>query len=263
LEEARHMNQPKKKRPVAWILLVLAVCVMTFSGYKLWEINNIYLEGNQSYEQLAAMAQTPALSFGGAQNPPASPSDNAPDINIDFTVLKSINQDAAAWLYCPDTAINYPVMRAKDYDWYLHHLPDGTANANGSLFLDYNNPGDFSGRLNIIYGHNMKSGKMLGSLSGYKNQSYFEKHPYIFLYTQQKSYTAELLYGCVVDAGKWSDRAFMYETNLPSLLSYAKSNSTFQSGAAYSEQDSFLVLSTCSYEFDDARYVVIGVLRPQ
>jgi sortase B len=240
-----------------WLLLIGSICVIVFSGYKLKESLQIYAEGDQSYENLKEQVRHQENS---------SSSDDAEDIPpvfIDFEALKKINSDAAAWLYSPDTIIDYPVMRAHDYDWYLHHLPDGTYNANGTLFLDYNCPEDFSGGLSIIYGHHMKSGGMFGSLTEYKEQDYFEEHPYLYLYTEQGSYRIDLKYGCVISAGEWRDRAFMYEVNRKALLSYASSKTTFESSAEYTDRDRLLVLSTCSYEFDDARYVVIGILRPE
>jgi sortase B len=240
-----------------WLLLIGSICVIVFSGYKLKESLQIYAEGDQSYENLKEQVRHQESS---------SSSDDAEDIPpvfIDFEALKKINSDAAAWLYSPDTIIDYPVMRAHDYDWYLHHLPDGTYNANGTLFLDYNCPEDFSGGLSIIYGHHMKSGGMFGSLTEYKEQDYFEEHPYLYLYTEQRSYRIDLKYGCVISAGEWRDRAFMYEVNRKALLSYASSKTTFESSAEYTDRDRLLVLSTCSYEFDDARYVVIGILRPE
>lgn len=169
----------------------------------------------------------------------------------------------AAWLYCPGTVIDYPVMMANDYSYYLTHLPDGMKNANGSLFIDYNCAPGFSGQLTVIYGHHMKTGRMLGSLKGYKMQGYYDEHPYMYLYTRQGNYRIELLYGCVIGAGEWRERAFMYEQNVRTLLSYAAHRSTFKSSAAYAEGNRVIALSTCSYEFDGARYVVLGILSSQ
>ena len=191
-----------------------------------------------------------------------------PDIEIpymtfDFDSLRDINPDAAAWLYCPDTLIDYPVMRAADYNYYLHHLPDGSYNENGTIFIDYNWKG-FSDGLTVLYGHNMKSGQMFGSLANYKKQPYFDEHPYLYLYTPNDgNFRIELLYGCVVSAGQWRERAFMFEENLDAFLTYAAHNTTFNSGASYTRGDRVIALSTCSYEFDDARYVVVGALRPE
>jgi len=221
---------------------------MAVSGFKLREIQRAYRAGGKSYAALAGQMR------------PTPP--NCPDAPIDFAALQALNPDAAAWLYCPDTAIDYPIMRANDYSYYLRRLPDGTNNVNGSLFIDYNCAPDFSDRLTVIYGHNMRSGQMFGSLKGYKGQEYFEKHPFMYLYTQAGNYRIDLLYGCVIGVGQWRERAFMYEANLDALLAYAAQKTTFISKSQYVPGDRVVALSTCSYEFDGARYVVLGVLRP-
>ena len=186
-----------------------------------------------------------------------------PRVEINYDELNSINNDAAAWLYCPNTVIDYPVMKANDYSYYLTRLPDGTQNANGSLFIDYNCASDFSGKLTVIYGHHMKSGSMFGSLKRYKEQEYYDKHPFMYLYTEQGNYRVELIYSCVMSAGQWEERGFIYPENIGELLAYAADSTTFESGIAYEENNRLLVLSTCSYEFDNARFVVIGILKDE
>lgn len=259
------MSRRKIITAAVWFLLLISVSVILYSGYQLREVLSMYREGDQSYELLRQQ-----VGYGVNTNYTddtnrhrSETSVEIPPVFIDFEALKQINPDAVAWLYCPDTAIDYPVMRADDYNWYLNHLPDGTCNANGTLFLDCNSPGDFSGGLSIIYGHHMKSGKMFGSLKGYRKQNYFERHPRLFLYTAQGDYQIDLIYGCVIGANEWRDKAFMYEINRGALLEYASSKSTFESRTVYTKDDRFIVLATCSYEFDDARYIVIGVLRPE
>ena len=255
----------------AFPALLLGIALMIHSGHRLFETEQIYQEGNAAYNDLSGRMKKPAAADGvsKAQTDEATPENietprteniYIPDFEIDFEALRTINKDAAAWLYGPGTAIDYPVMKADDYSYYLEHLPDGTYNANGSLFIDYNSAPDFTGRLTVIYGHHMKSGKMFGSLKGYKNQAYYDENPFMYLYTGNGSCRIDLIYGCVIGAGQWRERAFMYEENIESLLSYAALNTTFKSGADYGESDRIVALSTCSYEFDGARYVVIGVL---
>jgi sortase B len=246
-----------KHQKIALVVLLPALGVMAYSGNQLYQSERVYAEGNSAYAQLASQVrQTPS--------PGASPSTSQlgiPPLTLDFDALREVNPDAVAWLYGPGTEIDYPVLQARDYSYYLHHLPDGTVNANGSLFIDYNNPADFSGQLTVIYGHNMKSGRMFGGLDEYKSQSYFDEHPYMYLYTQQGNFRVDLIYGSVIAAGEWRDRAFMYQENLDSLLSYAAANTTFSSDVTYQQDDKLVALSTCSYEFNDARYVVLGVLK--
>ena len=268
------MNMTREKKSLkifAWLILMLSICVMTICGHRLWEKRQIDRESNDSYERLAGLVRhdgppsfhTPGTANRPEEEPEADKAIYFPDMSIDFPALQAITPDASAWLYCPGTVIDYPVMLAADYDYYLNHLPDGTCNANGSLFIDYNCAPDFSDELTIIYGHHMKSGRMFGTLAGYKRQTYFEQNPYMYLYTKQDNYRIDLVYGCVIGAGEWRERAFMFQENLKSLLAYAAHNTTFISGAEYTEADKVIVLSTCSYEFDGARYVVIGVLRPE
>lgn len=255
----------KSRKSVVWFILIISIVIIIFSGYKLWKIQQIYIQGDQNYvnlrEQILYSDKNQELI--NSLESETTPSVYIPPIFINFDALEQVNNDSIAWLYCPNTVIDYPVMRADDYNQYLYHLPDGTKNVNGSLFLDYNCSADFSGRLNIIYGHHMKSGKMFGSLEGYKKQEYFEQNPYIYLYTRQGNYRVDLTYGCIINAGEWRERAFMYEANLEALLTYAASKTTFDSNIDFTDNSNFVVFSTCSYDFDNARYIVIGVLRPE
>lgn len=102
-------------------------------------------------------------------------SETAP-IKVDFERLQEENKDIIAWLYCPDTEINYPVVQSKDNEYYLRRLLDGTWNIAGTLFMDYRNAADCSDLHTIIYGHNMKNNTMFGSLPKYSKQEYYEEH---------------------------------------------------------------------------------------
>jgi len=277
----------KQNKIIAWSILTLSICAMIFLGYQLRGIRQTYHIGDEVYKELAIMvrpdglpafnitrpmAETPSLSVTikpeTAQEIISGDKEKAaemeiPYMNIDFDVLQEINPDAVAWLYSPDTPIDYPVVRAKDYDYYLRHLPDGTYNANGTLFIDYNWT-DFTDQLTIIYGHNMKSKSelMFGSLANYKKQEYFETHRYMYMYTAGgENYRIELMYGCIIGEGQWRDRAFMFDINLDAFLAYAAQNTTFLSEVQYIQGDKIAVLSTCSDDFDGARYVLIGVMR--
>jgi len=180
---------------------------------------------------------------------------------VDLASAMLINSDVVAWLYSPNTLIDYPVMRTDNYTYYIDHLPDGSRNSNGSLFIDYNNRWDFSGALTIIYGHNMKSGKMFGNLPGYKTQSYYNNHPIMYIYTEYANYRLDIMYGFSTSEREFRENLFMYDQNVDSLVSYASARSTFNSGVTYKKGDRVVALSTCTFEFSDARFIVLGILR--
>jgi len=262
------------RKTIAFLALLLGISTMGYARVQLAAADQIYQEGNAVYSEIsskvrqretgnspAALINAEKKAAGTAERPAASETDVIPESVINFDTLKTISTSATSWLYCPDTLIDYPVMIADDYNYYLHHLPDGTQNANGSLFIDFNCAPDFSDPITIIYGHNMRSGSMFGSLKGYKDQKYFDEHPFMYLYTEHGNYRIELLYGSVIGAGQWRERAFMYKENVDALIAYSAHNTTFRSSAVYDKGDRVIAMSTCSYEFEEARFVVIGVLR--
>jgi sortase B len=244
------------KRIFLWVLFLAALAVAGFSGYRLYEVHQVFVSGNEAFDNIRELA----ASEGEGTDRDAQL--GIPPRDIDWDELHdSVNEDIIGWIYSPGTPIDYPVMRADDYSYFLSRLPDGTFNANGSIFLDFNHAPDFSDPLSVIYGHHMRSGAMFGTLNAYRQQSFFENHPVMFLYTPDRNYRVDLMYGFVVAEGEWRRRAFMFPENIPDLLEFAADRTTFQSDVRFEEGDRILAMSTCEYDFDDARYAVLGILR--
>lgn len=183
-------------------------------------------------------------------------------IQVDFDALFTKNQDVVAWLYCPNTPINYPVVQSSNNDYYLRRLLDGSYNFAGTLFMDYRNAEDISDWNSVIYGHNMKNDSMFGTLPGYKTQSYFQEHPEMFLLTPEQDYSIQLIAGFTTPANSELYSTFAPDdTEMERLLESWIDNSDFDSGIKPTSEDRLITLSTCSYEYDNARYVLIGVLK--
>ena len=181
-------------------------------------------------------------------------------VTIDFDSLHEISQDAVAWLYCPDTEINDAIAQADDNNYYLKRLLNGTHANCGTLFVDYRNSSDFSDEITLIYGHNMKNGTMFASLIDYRNPGYYEEHPVMYLFTPEKRYQLELIAGYTTDTNDILYEVPATVADRESVLSHAEKVSSFISGVTAAPEDRLVILSTCSYAYDDARYVVIGRL---
>lgn len=253
------------------LLLGLAACgVLAFGGVNLafyiQESNqSISLNENlidhavvirNSAPQSAAPASDAEQEIQPAET---GPHETAP-IEVDFEVLAETNKDIVGWLYCEDTPINLPVVQAADNAYYLDRMFDRTGNGSGTLFVDFRNAGDFSDNNTIIYGHNMKNKKMFGTLPDYKKQEFFDEHPVMWLLTPSADYKIELVAGIVTPM--LSD---VYAFDLPdedvlATVRQAMADSTFTSDVEVELGDRFVTLSTCSYEFENARYVLIGRL---
>lgn len=189
--------------------------------------------------------------------PDTEPTQEEQTITIDFDQLLAQYPNAVGWLYCEGTPINYPVMQSDDNDYYLRRLPNGTYNTAGSLFADYR-CGEIRETNNyIIYGHNMKNGTMFSSLTKYKSQSYYDEHPALYFYTPEGDYKIELIAGFV---SKPTGEVYNTEQTYEQVLEYC-SRSTFRSAVIPRNEGRYISLSTCSYEYENARYVVIGELE--
>lgn len=103
----------------------------------------------------------------------------------------------------------------------------------------------------------MKNGTMFSSLTKYKSQSYYDEHPVLYLYTPEGDYKIELIAGFV---SKPTGEVYNTVQTYEQMLQYCF-QSTIQSSVTPRSEDRYITLSTCSYEYENARYVVIGELK--
>ena len=182
-------KQKKRGNPLWTLVFLAALAVFCFSGYKLIGIYLDYKTGTDEYRDLQQYTteitktpETPAptkTEEPQTESEPAEPSEPEPEplsypteppLAVDFESLKAINPDVKGWLYIEALDISYPVVQGPDNDAYLHTTYEGTSNFAGSIFLDYQNQGDFSDGNTIVYGHNMKNLSMFGKLKQMKEQ---------------------------------------------------------------------------------------------
>ena len=98
---------------------------------------------------------------------------------------------------------------------------------------------------------------MFGTLKKYKKDGYFDAHPIIFLLTPEENYIIELFAGALVK--KDSE---IYKTDPPKdVINDIRNRSTFECNIEVADNDTIVTLSTCSYEFNDARYILLGKLK--
>ena len=192
--------------------------------------------------------------------PETEPAQEEQCITIDFDQLLAQYPNAVGWLYCEGTPINYPVMQSDDNDYYLRRLPDGTYNTAGSLFADYRCGKIGETNNYIIYGHNMDNGSMFAELLKYRTQDYYDKHKEMLIHTPDKKYKLEIFSGYVASVEDFCYTAIGEYIDMGSLISYAKSCSYFVSDTEVSSDDKIVLLSTCAYDFKNARFVVFGKL---
>ena len=263
-------------------ILLLLLCsifvgVFAFSGYKLYSIYHGYRSSERQYSSLSeryttAASPTPvptAEPYAAAPETPATPEVETSPIQVDFGQLQAECSDIVGWIYSEGTPINYPIVQSQydnpaiaDY-YYLYRDIHGEYSGNGTPFLDVKCAGDFSFYNSIVYGHHMKDGSMFASLDNYRTAGYYEQHPVMYLNTPQRNYKIEIFAGYVCDADSSTDSiSFPDESSFLIYCRDMKAQSDFQSPVEIQPGDTIITLSTCSYEWHDARYVIQGRLVP-
>jgi len=240
-----------------WIGIVACICVMLYAGFQIYSQTEEDNRGDSAYADLrqAVTRDGPDHAAAAGQDT-MLPEEQPPDISA----LRELSGNAVGWIYSEGTPVDYPVVQGTDNSFYLTHLYDGTKNKVGAIFLDYRNAPDFSDQNSVLYGHHMKSGRMFAELEKYKKQSYYDSHPSILLYTQDGDYRIDLVAGYVVD-GSVNDLKLNFEgEELAAFLKEAKGKSTFQSGTAVEKEDRIVTMVTCTYDFANARYALVGKL---
>ena len=282
------MKKAKKDKTtlLLTVLSVVLIAVFLFSGYKLISTLLEYRKATTMYNGLtgefvsnrdseassptaagntgtngnAGAVATPRPSTG--QPTATQPLERSP-IDVDFTALLAKNRDVVGWIYSPDTVINYPVVQGSDNDYYLHRFIDGTWNASGSIFVDARDTLCFDGRSAILYGHHMNDGSMFASIVNYKKQDYYNAHPNLYLNTPSGNYRLAVFSGFVTYADS-SVYTFDFANDVEFMdyVEKMKGFSDFSSDVTVSATDHIAVLSTCTYEYDDARYVLFAKMIP-
>ncbi len=255
------------KKYIYNVLILFSLGAALYSAYRIFTIQAEYRQGEKAYAALHQYAKTPEEKTANAAGERAQEQEAAAEAapaypEVDFAALQELNPEVIAWIYMADSTINYPVVKTDNNDYYLNRLVDGTYNASGSIFADYRNTEGFVDYNNIIYGHHMKNGTMFSALTRFEAQDYYESHKKAYLITPNQHYELEFFSGYVTDiADNAWELAFEDAGAALAWAQEGKKKSLFRSGISPAEGDRYVTLSTCTYDFDDARFVLVGKLK--
>lgn len=236
---------------------ILVLTVFILSGTALVTRLAELERGSQFYEQiekkeepLPAASVNPSPPAASAVRP-AAPKEQEPmppelhELSQRLSQFAGEYPDAALWLQLPDTSLDYPVMLGIDNQFYLNHLPDGSKNDLGSLFLDYRTSAD-SVHL-IVYGHNGSGGRMFGLLKQYESEDYFLEHGTLTAATQDSVYVCPIFSVRRVEAGGGAYRLeFEDGGSLAEYIRQAAAESLYPIEMDFGDAAGVLTLSTCT-----------------
>ena len=255
-KKKHHRGRRKKKggsNIVSNIILVIAIVVFAVSAYKLYGIFSEYNKGDKEYQKIQDLVI----------NTEKKDDTKEEAFSVDFEKLLEMNSDVVGWIrFDEPSEINYPVVQGRDNEEYLKRTFEANTNKLGTLFVDVNNPGDFSGRNTFIYGHNMKNGSMFAQLLKYKDDSFYKEHPYFYIYTPDgKVRTYEIFSaGVVKDTSDSYTMDYADDAAFQTYIDYIKQQSAYPTSAEVTTASKIVSLSTCTNVRDDERFLVHGVM---
>ena len=188
--------------------------------------------------------------------------DSENGIPAELQALYDANPETVGWLRIDGTTIDYVVMQAPDVkEKYLHLDFNGDYSARGTLYVDERCDMQMADNI-IIYGHHMNSGSMFAGLEKWADQAYYEEHPDIWLLTPTQDYRIVLFSGHHLSA--YSDMYNIIHNpgkEMDSFLATCLEESDFQANVELNPKARYVMLSTCAYDYKDARNVLHGYLE--
>ena len=262
-----------KKRELRRKLMILVfslVALGCFLYFGIYYYQNYRTDNDmENLAQIKEQNKTPGLAFLADEedeNGDVEGEDTQPEVLEDYKTLLNMNKDLIGWLKIADINIDYPVMQTNDNSYYLDHNFDKKYDKNGCLFLDYQCDVINRNMNLIVYGHNMQSGKMFGSLSKYSSEDYYKEHPKFEFDTIYEKGAYEIVYVFRSKIYNEDTVVFKYyqfldaqsEKEFDSNMAEMAKISLYDTGITPKYGDELLTLSTCDYQENNGRFVIVA-----
>lgn len=184
-------------------------------------------------------------------------------------LLLKENSDFKGWITVPNTKIDNPIYQTDNNDFYLTHNQQKQKSAYGALFFDSKNviTESETDKNLVIYGHHMKNGSMFANLTKYKELSFYKQNPTVEFATLYGNGTYKVYAAFVLNASKADDNDYIYnisrksfidDNDFDSWVNEARERSLINTGVDVKNGDNIITLVTCTYDFDNARFVVMA-----
>lgn len=235
-------------RMLTIIVTLFVLIIGVYAVYALWDNNTVYSAAKNVQQEMLEL----------------KPGDGAT-----FEELMAINPDVCAWVSLDGTSIDHPILQGETNLTYINTDVYREFALAGSIFLDTRSNRDFTDPYSLVYGHDMVEGRMFGDLPLYKEEDFFKKNRTGELLLPDRSHSLEIY--AVILTNSSDEMIFnpdRYQDGLSDLINYAEENALFlhdemtEDLKQRADHDLQIVsLTTCSYEFTDARTIVLTVME--
>ncbi len=253
--------KPKKEKggfgKIRALLLVICLCTFAVSAGYLGLRFYRSMTNLQDYDNLREVYDN------GGLPPVGFPS----DYDTAFSGLYQINKDVVGWINIEGTSLDYPVVQYSDNDYYHRLNFEGESNLHGVPYVDYSVDLKAPSNNTIIYGHNVNNDdQMFNALVRYQKLDFYKEHPIVNFHTVYGERQYKIFAAFVANVNPEHGEVFQYHTfidadsvaDMQEFLYNVQVRSVLNTGVDVLPSDELLTLSTCTYEFDNARFVVVA-----
>ncbi len=232
------------------LIIIILLVIISISGFQLYKSLAKYYKARTQYNNTARVAGSTKTSgiYTG---------------ELDWDSLIAQNSDVRAWVYLDGTIINYPIVRGSDNSFYLTHMFNKAYSGAGTFFMDANAPDNFETFNTVVYGHHMRDGSMLALIEKYYSQEFYEEHKQLELITPNAKYHLKVIgFELVYSTSDAYNYNFSNDKEKQALLDFTAKNNVINTSDQATVKDKLVTFSTCAYEANGDRYVLVTKMVP-
>lgn len=264
-------GQKAKKSPLMTALLV--ICILVFLGSGGYLLNEMVIKPyfiDKALDEIQTDLEDTGVSEGDVQEEITRADGTKETVTVNDTVksvrkLRETYKELVGWIKIPNTDVHFPVMQspASDPEYYLYRNYKGEDIKYGSIFLDSN--GSIEGSNQILYGHSMLDGRMFYCLLDFADIEVYKKSPVIQYDTYEEAGKWKIVsvfkantYYSQGDPFNYLQSEFGSDEEKMNYIYNCMIRSVINTGVDVVDTDRFITLSTCSYEYEGFRTVVVA-----
>lgn len=293
VQTEKSTDKEEKRNPLSSILpwkgdsvfemirkIIFIVAVMVFIGAGIMLVSTL-VQSNKAVKDLEEIkgvvtttAKTTIDSEGNIVTiAPTKEEEEQHNIDI-MSYYKNISDKVVGFIELEGCDLYQPVVQdPENNEYYLTHTYYDEQNKGGAIFMDYRctiSEDHVSPNI-VLYGHNQEDGTMFGNLKNYKqNLDFYAENPTVTLRTEYETGTYLIYAFFVTNALEKQDSegvVFHYHDYIEALsdestfdwyMNEVQSRNQIISPVDVEFGDKLLVLSTCSNEFSNSRFVVFA-----
>jgi sortase B len=191
---------------------------------------------------------------------PAGKEQPEPESLVDLSALQEEYPDIKGWISIPGTCVDYPVLQssADDPEHYLRRTYKGEHRTAGSIFFQWDCTPESKNL--VVYGHNMNDGTMFAVLQKMANEAFRNEHSKILLQTSDglREYRIAAVLKTDIQKLSFHRTVFADDADFLSFQEELFSQSIYEPETIPGADCRLLTLVTCSYEWENARTVVVA-----